>query len=85
MQAGLLRIVDGFGAGDTDRVVFDVDVELRLLDARHFRDDHEIVALAEHVDRRIGPGAARARFEPVALLEGVQGLLQPGQRLERIG
>src|SRR5258708_13289778 len=85
MQASFLRVGDRLGAGDADRVAFDLDLEIRLLDTWDFRDDDEIVAFSEHIDRRIGTGTAGTGLEPTARSECIQRLLQVEQRLEWIG
>src|SRR5271167_4090885 len=60
MQAYLLRVLDRFGAGDADCVVFNLNLEIGFLDSGHFRDDDKIVAFAEHVHRRKSTAAAWA-------------------------
>ena len=46
--------------------------------------EDEVIALPEHVDRRVGAAAARPGLvEPAARAEGVEGLLQAQQRVER--
>src|ERR1700749_3867058 len=54
MQRRLLRIADCFPAGQSNGAAFHLHVEIRLLHPRKLRDDYEVVALAEHVDRWIG-------------------------------
>jgi hypothetical protein len=58
--------------------------EFGFLDARDFGDDDEVIALAEHVHRRVGAAAARARVKPTALAVRVQRLLETRKRVERI-
>ena len=47
MHAALLVIVDGFGARDTNRVVFGLDVQVVLCNAGQFDNGDEVVPLAD--------------------------------------
>ena len=85
MHARLLAVAHRFGSGDADRIAFDLDLEIRFADPRHLGDDDEIVAFAEHVERRIGAAAARARAEPAAGAETVERALKLEERVERVG
>src|SRR6516164_11019507 len=84
MERGLVAVLDGFGASDPDRVALDLDLKIRFANAGHFDDDHDVVALAKDIERRIGAAAAQARTEPAAGSVRIKRLLELEQGVERI-
>src|SRR5580704_5542459 len=84
MQRRLLQVADRLFAGQTDGSALHLHVEVGLFDPWKLGDNDEIIAFAEHVERRIGTAAAKAWVEPRACSVGVQGLLKARQRLEWI-
>src|SRR6516164_7462640 len=84
MQGGVVAILDRFGSGDPDCVVLDLDLKIRFANAGHFDDDHDVVALAKDIERRIGAAAAQARTWPTAGSVRIKRLLKLEQGVERI-
>src|ERR1700733_11142120 len=60
MQAGIFAILDSLGAGQTNGASLRLHVEVRLADAGHLGDQHEVVAFAKYIQWRVAAGAARA-------------------------
>jgi len=83
MDSRPLRIVHGLGARDADRPALHLNLDIGLPDARRFSDEHEVVALAEDVDRGVSAPAAQPCIQPIACPECIQRLLQARQRFEQ--
>ena len=58
MQTGIFRVLHGFGAREADRAALHLKFQVGLINARNLSDEHEIIALAEDVHRRITAAAA---------------------------
>ena len=62
MSAGVSAVVHALGARDADGVVHDLDLQLLASQAGQLGHEHQIIALAEDVERRIGAAAANPHF-----------------------
>src|ERR1700722_19953447 len=71
MQRRLLWVADRLFAGQPDGSALHLHVEVGLFDPWKLGDNDEVIAFAEHVERRIGAAAAKARIEPRACSIGV--------------
>src|SRR5580700_10881724 len=58
MQRRLLRVADRLFAGQPDGSALHLDVEVGLFDPWKLGDNDQVIAFAEHVERRIGAAAA---------------------------
>src|ERR1043165_3152836 len=85
MHARPLGIRNGFPARNPDRVVFRLDFQCVLVDARKLDNGEKVISLLKHIDWREGAPTGRPVLEPVARLAGLQRPLKIEQRLERIG
>src|SRR5436305_1789353 len=76
--------LDVLGSGDADGIALGFDPQIRLLHARHFGDDYDIVAFAKYVQGRVGTAAAWPGLKPIAGAQRVERLLELKQRVERV-
>src|SRR5689334_13869985 len=75
MNAGFLRILDKFGARQTDRATLYLDLQIRPVVAWHLRDQHEAVVFTEDVQGRVAAAGTRARSQPIATSKRIEGIL----------
>jgi hypothetical protein len=85
MEADLLVVFDGFGAGQADGPVLDLDLQVCLLDAGKLGDDDNVFALAKDIKRWKSTAAADTRLQPAAGAQRIDCLLKLEKSAERIG
>jgi hypothetical protein len=85
MHAHAVGEGDDFLARNTNGVLFGLDLQIALIDARQLDDGKQILALLKYVDRREGSAAGRRVLKPVARQLGFECSLEAKQRFKRIG